>query len=229
MSPISRRAVAMAVLMTLVAVFSPLLAPSKLLADQRPELNLEKAIPKTIGAWRESAGASGVVDPQAGALVEKLYSQIVARSYVAPDGYRIMLSIAYGRDQRGSLQLHYPEVCYPSVGFQISSNKKDFLNIPGYQLPVRKLEAFAPGGRHEPITYWTLVGDFPNLGGLQKKSIESSYALKGLVPDGVIIRVSSIDSDSGGAFSRQQMFLNELFNQASPELRLRLFGTPAER
>ena len=36
-------------------------------------------------------------------------------------GRQIMLSIAYGEDQRDGMKLHYPEVCYPAQGFQSRS------------------------------------------------------------------------------------------------------------
>lgn len=47
-----------------------------------------------------------VVNPQTQELLDKLYSQILTRTYVNAKGYRIMLSLAYGSDQRGALQAH---------------------------------------------------------------------------------------------------------------------------
>jgi EpsI family protein len=40
-------------------------------------------------------------------------------AYVNASGYRIMLSLAYGSDQRGALQAHKPEVRYPAQGFTL--------------------------------------------------------------------------------------------------------------
>jgi len=51
--------------------------------------------------------------------LDKLYSQILNRVYVNATGYRIMLLLAYGSDQHGSLQADKPEVCYPAQGFAL--------------------------------------------------------------------------------------------------------------
>jgi hypothetical protein len=74
---------------------------------------LESAVPKSFGEWKELPDqGTQVVNPQTKALLDKLYSQTLSRTYVNKDGYRIMLSLAYGDDQRGGLQAHRPEVCY---------------------------------------------------------------------------------------------------------------------
>ena len=221
-----RRAFLLATLMLSVAALAPRLAPARLLADERPALDFSVAIPADLGEWHEEiSSVADVVNPQGGELVGRLYDQVVSRVYIGPDGYRVMLSVAYGRDQRGALQLHYPEVCYPSAGFQITSNHTGTVHIDDILLPVRRLETFAVGGRFESVTYWTLVGSHPNLGGFEKKAIESRYALNGLVPDGIVVRVSSIDFRSNVAFEQQRSFLEALYARATPELRLRLFGT----
>jgi EpsI family protein len=52
-------------------------------------------------------------------LRDELYSQFLNRVYVNATGYRIMLLLAYGSDQHGSLQADKPEVCYPAQGFAL--------------------------------------------------------------------------------------------------------------
>ena len=59
-----------------------------------------------------------------------------------------MLSIAYGEDQRDSMQLHYPR-CYPAQGFD-SINRKDLLTTQFGVLPIRRLETVLGAQRYEP-------------------------------------------------------------------------------
>jgi hypothetical protein len=72
------------------------------------EVSLGRIVPKEFGGWREVPQALQVVNPQTQELLDKLYSEILTRTYVDASGYRIMLSLAYGSDQRGSLQAHSP-------------------------------------------------------------------------------------------------------------------------
>ena len=82
-------------------------------------------------------------------------------------GYRIMLSLAYGSNQRGSLQAHKPEVCYPTQGFSITYNEVTTLNTPFREIPAR--HPFGTlGARQEPVTYWITVGDTAVMGTTQK-------------------------------------------------------------
>ncbi|MEO7368289.1 MAG: exosortase C-terminal domain/associated protein EpsI, partial [Gemmatimonadaceae bacterium] len=91
--------------------------PTLRAADEEPPISLEQMIPKEFGDWREEPQRyQQVVNPQTQELLDKLYSQILSRTYVNSAGYRIMLSLAYGTNQRGSLQAHKPEVCYPAQG-----------------------------------------------------------------------------------------------------------------
>ena len=85
-------------------------------------IQLEPTVPQSFGDWTELPDQPAqVVNPQTKELLDTLYSQILTRTYVNKDGYRIMLSMAYGDDQRGGLQAHRPEVCYPAQGFKVAS------------------------------------------------------------------------------------------------------------
>src|SRR5688572_1375910 len=124
-----------------------------------PAIQLDSAIPKQFGVWREEPVRTvQLVDPQAQALLDKLYSQTLMRTYVDDKGYRVMLSMAYGDDQRGGLQAHKPEVCYPAQGFSLRSNVPSELTTPFGRVPVRRLDTQL-GARLEPVTYWFAFGD----------------------------------------------------------------------
>ena len=114
-------AAALCALMFIAAGASVALKPTALLADRLPPIDLEAQIPRAFGNWRVDDRMSvRVINPQAETLVNKLYSQVLTRTYVdSSTGERIMLSIAYGSNQSGSLQLHIPDVCYPAQGFEV--------------------------------------------------------------------------------------------------------------
>ena len=71
-------------------------------------IKLDSAVPQTFGDWTVTPQPAQVVNPQTKELLDSIYSQILTRTYVHKDGYRIMLSMAYGDDQRGGLQAHRP-------------------------------------------------------------------------------------------------------------------------
>lgn len=218
-------ALAAAVLMTSAAAIATVMTPARRIVDTLPKLDIEAAIPQRFGDWQiDARSGGGVVNPQQTELLNQLYSQIVTRTYVNSEGYRIMLSIAYGEDQRDGNQLHYPEVCYPAQGFQVVTNRKAILNTPLGDIPIKRLETHLSQQRYEPITYWTTVGNQALTGGTSKKLAEMKYGLRGEIPDGLLFRISSIDRESAAAFAKQEQFVEQLLPALSPEARVRLAG-----
>lgn len=198
--------------------------PTTRVSDLRQAISLESMIPKQFGDWREQpAGYVQVVNPQTQELFDKLYSQILNRVYVNGSGYRIMLSLAYGSDQRGSLQAHKPEVCYPAQGFMVQKNNAGELATAFGMIPVRRLFTTMLA-RQEPVTYWFTVGDQAVLGTTQKRLVDLRYGLTGRIPDGMLFRVSSIDRDEARAYQMQDQFVNQMLQAVSPEERKRLSG-----
>ena len=201
------------------------LTPTTRLAAIHGAINLETSIPAAFGEWRHDTTAfGGVVNPQQEATLKAIYSQTLSRTYVNARGQRVMLSIAYGEDQRDAMQLHYPEICYPAQGFQLKGKQIDKVVLPTGEIPVRRLETVLGAQRFEPVTYWTMVGDRSTLGGVEKKMIEMGYGLKGIVVDGLLFRVSSIDRDTPSAFALQDGFIAELFASMPQAQRQRFAG-----
>lgn len=222
-----RRATLALLVMVMAAVLAWFVTPTHRLAAMHGSMDLEAFVPKQFGEWRlDTATFSGIVNPQQEAQLKALYSQTLSRTYVNGRGQRVMLSIAYGEDQRDAMQLHYPEVCYPAQGFQLKSKRIDAIHVAEGQIPVRRLETSFGGQRFEPVTYWTVIGDRATLGGLDKKFIEIGYGMKGVIVDGLLFRVSSIDRDTSAAFQLQDRFVNELVSAMTPAHRLRLAGLP---
>ena len=128
-------------------------------ASPEPALSLEAMIPKRFGDWREKH-FEHVVNPQERELLDKLYSDTLSRTYVNSSGYMIMLSLAHGRDQRGDLAAHMPEICYPANGFTLHRTESGQLPTPFGEIPVRRLFT-SRGAREEPVTYWFTFGAEP--------------------------------------------------------------------
>lgn len=200
------------------------LHPTYKVADQRPEFDLQAMIPDTFGDWREEQQATAqIIDPVTQETLDKTYSQLLSRTYVNQKGHRIMLSLAYGKTQRGDLQLHHPEVCYPAQGFEQRSNNKGQLATANGAIPVRRLE-MRSGERNEPITYWAMIGDQVALGSVERKIIEMRYGMRGEIADGLLFRISSIEQDSAAAFEHQAAFVSDLLGALSPADRHRISG-----
>lgn len=201
--------------------------PSTKLASERGE-RLEAIVPGQFGDWREEPQrVVQVVNPQTRDLLDKLYSEILERVYVNSSGYRIMLSLAYGSDQRGSLQAHKPEVCYPAQGFTLEKNEPALLQTKFGAIPARRLYT-TMRMRHEPVTYWFTVGDRAVQGKLQKRLVEITFGLTGRIPDGMLFRVSSIDSDQARAYRVQEQFVADLLQAVSSKGRKRLSGLESD-
>lgn len=219
-----RVAFVLAVLMCTASVGGILVKPGSRAANQASVINLETMIPIQFGDWREEPQPiSLVINPQTRQLLDKLYSQILTRTYVNADGYRIMLSIAYGNDQRGDLQAHKPEICYPAQGFTLQSLTKAVLATKYGDIPSTRLFT-SMGQRKEPVTYWFTVGDSAVQSNLEKRIVELRYALTGQIPDGLLFRVSSIDSDDAHAYGVQDQFVTQLLESVPPAERVRLSG-----
>lgn len=202
----------------LVALFIMMLAfagahawkPTRHLSDTRPPIDLEAMFPKSFDGWEvDTRVPVQLISPDVAAVLNKTYNQTLSRTYVNRRGDRIMLSVAYGGDQSDGTRAHRPEVCYPAQGFQILSSRMRELDAPPSPARVRQLVAKL-GGRVEPITYWVVVGDRVALSGTEQKIEQLSYSVKGVIPDGMLVRVSSIDRDSLHAFKIQDSFIASL-------------------
>lgn len=203
------------------------LKPTTKVADSGPKIDLETLIPKTFGDWKMDATITPLIaNPEQEALINKIYSQTLSRTYFNAAGERVMLSIAYGGDQSDNMAVHKPEACYPAQGFQILKNStiSSFATEEG-SIPVKRLVA-TQGQRIEPITYWTTVGDKVAISGLKWKFQQVKYGLTGKIPDGLLFRISSIQADETKAYQTQDAFTRDLLKAMSPSGRKRIIGNP---
>ena len=214
----------LSLVMVSTAIATYQLQPTNKLSEQSFAIDLNVMVPKTFSGWQLMAIPNTmIIDPQQAENLARIYTQTLSRTYVNREGYRVMLSIAYGDDQRDSMAMHYPEVCYPAQGFRLNSSEIDILDTRHGSIPIKRLET-ALGGRREPVTYWHTVGDRVVRKGVDKKLAEINYGIKGIIPDGLLFRVSSVDGDSSRAFSIQKDFILDILDSMDPSTRSRFAG-----
>ena len=201
------------------------LTPKPRVLQPHEQFSLEQMIPQRFGDWRIDPSIVPLApDPEQQSMLEKIYDQTLSRTYVNPQGQRVMLSIAYGGDQSKSLQLHLPEVCYVAQGFQMQKDAEDNLTTRFGELPVKRLVARLHE-RNEPITYWITIGEHASRAGIQQKLHRLAYGLSGEIPDGMLVRVSTIQSNETQAYGVQDRFVAEMLGVMAPRDRTRLLGS----
>ncbi|WP_137938322.1 exosortase-associated protein EpsI, B-type [Chitinivorax sp. B] len=197
--------------------------PTHHMAQLQP-IQLQSVIPEKIGEWTlDKTPAIDQINPEVQAKINRIYSQLVQRTYVNSLGHRIMLSIAYGGDQSDALRVHRPEVCYGSQGFQVSQQTLAMFQHGDAKVPIRRLVA-AMGNRIEPITYWMTVGEKVALTGWQHKLAQLSYGVDRVIPDGMVFRVSTVGLDVETSYRNQENFLAQLYKSLPSTERNRIFG-----
>ncbi len=214
-------------LMTCAALGSIALKPSRLLSDATAKIDIESSIPKTFGDWKVDESVVPInPSPSQQATLEQIYDQTVSRTYVNAKGQRIMLSVAYGASQTREMRAHRQEVCYAAQGFQINDLRHDLIAIGGTQIPVTRMVAVHQY-RTEPVTYWFTMGNGIVRSYLDRQLAQIKYAFSGLIPDGYLFRVSSIESNPEIAYERQIEFATQLLQASTPALRQKLLGESA--
>lgn len=201
------------------------LTPKPRVLQPHEQFSLEQMIPQRFGDWRIDPSVVPLApDPEQQSMLEKIYDQTLSRTYINSQGQRVMLSIAYGGDQSKALQLHLPEVCYVAQGFQMQKDAEDSLTTRFGELPVKRLVARLHE-RNEPITYWITIGEHASRAGIQQKLHRLAYGLSGEIPDGMLVRVSTIQSNETQAYGVQDRFVAEMLGVMAPRDRSRLLGS----
>ena len=226
MPEIDRRAAIAGIAMLFVAAAGTAASPHRRMADELPQLDLESNIPGAFSGWAIDESVAPVLPaPDVQASLDKTYSRVLSRTYVNSNGARIMLVIAYGADQGDRTTLaHLPQACYSSQGFEVSPTTETSIPIGDRFVTVVHLRT-RRGTRFEPITYWTTVGERAYSSELERRWARARYALRGIIPDGMLVRVSSIDFNDGRAFEQQAAFVQQLYAMVPVATRARLFGT----
>jgi EpsI family protein len=200
--------------------------PRRIVAEQPVPVDLATWIPHAFGVWELDESVNVVpLSFIAAAEAETVYVQTLERVYVDDQSRRIMLSLAYGDRQEGDLQAHRPEFCFKAQGFQLAGLHDLKLDTGLGELPLRRMEARRPG-RTEPVSYWLTIGEQPTLPGFRRKLAQLRHGLTGETPDGVLIRISSLDDVPSRAYAVHDDFIRDLLNGLATDVRRRLAGGP---
>jgi EpsI family protein len=184
---------------------------------------LGSLIATTIGPWTITTPAGVVVASEESENTDG-YDQLLTRVYRAPELPTVMLLIAYGSTQGGSLQLHRPETCYPGQGFRIGGFEEiDFGFLSGQPVHARRITA-RRDDRIERMVYWTRIANsFPRNTAEEYRAIISSV-LRGVVPDGILVRISTIGANVDQSDLALNQFAREMVATAAPLGREILLG-----
>jgi EpsI family protein len=224
MTPVRRRALLAALLMGGTLAAAEAARPRHRLTDDLGTLDLELAFPVRFGEWQvDTRVPVQLVSPDLAQFIARIYSATLSRLYVNAQGDRIMLSVAYGGDQSDATRAHRPEVCYPAQGFDIVADGQALVDTAAGPLRVRRLVA-RTASRSEPLTYWVVVGTRTALSGTEQKLAQLSYGLRGVVPDGLLVRVSSLSADPAPAHALQARFITQMSQALSPAVQPRIIG-----
>jgi EpsI family protein len=170
---------------------------------------LEDLVPKSIGRWT-FVSASGLVVPPDDKLSQALYSQVLTRVYSDGADSSVMLLLAQSGGQTGFLQVHRPEICYTASGYQISSVAPHVIQVADTFIPAISIDASAGGGAPEHVVYWTRIGNRMPTNWREQKFAVAEQNLQGIIPDAILVRVSSVSADGAAARATIDSFVREL-------------------
>ncbi|MDB5754150.1 MAG: EpsI family protein [Massilia sp.] len=205
------------------------LTPTVRLSQAQAAFSLAHMIPARFADWTVDASVVPLQpDPERQSVLEKIYDQTLSRTYINSAGERVMLSIAYGGDQSRALQVHLPEVCYVAQGFDMLKVGEGAMATRFGQVPVKRLVA-RQDSRNEPITYWITVGDKAIRSSFEQKLQRLAYGLSGKIPDGMLVRVSTIQTNEQLAYQLQDRFVGQMLDALDPGGRVRLLGAAGRK
>ena len=223
MNRLIKSGVMIAALMITAPVLSYVLTPKPLAKSEQPDL--EALIPKDFSGWKIDPSIIPVLpSPDQQQQLSETYDQLVNRTYVNDAGKRMMISIAYGSRQSQSTQAHRQEVCYAAQGFQIKNLQHVTENVAGSEITITRMMATAKQ-RIEPVTYWFTVGDRVVQSRIQRLMVQLQFGLSGTIPDGVLVRISSINPNEEVAFREHLDFINEMLETMPQSSRARFVGS----
>ena len=178
---------------------------------------LDDIVPKQIGRWRFATN-SGLVVPPEDQLSRALYSQLLTRAYSDGENPPMMLLVAQSSSQTGILQIHRPEICYTAGGYKLSALEPHPIGLPFGTLRTMSLSATSDA-RTEHIVYWTRIGDHVPTSWREQRLAVAMDNLQRVIPDAVMVRVSTVGNDRVAALATIDRFIQALIASVAPPMR----------
>jgi EpsI family protein len=184
---------------------------------------LKSVIPQRLGPWTSLAYADLILPDSPPTDV---YGQVMSRAFQAPGWPSIMLVLAYGEAQSGLMKVHRPEVCYTSAGFKIVNDQTTSIPVRnGPPIPAKSFLGERQD-RKEYVLYWTRISNaFPTTL-VDQRLVMFEQGLRGVVPDGVLVRLSTVCPDWALARAALLTFATSLITSCPPQGRALLVGLP---
>jgi EpsI family protein len=219
----TRRAIILSGVMTATAATTAAVRHRAQQGTKAVPPELARHIPESFGEWKLLPMPAQIVNPQTQQILDAIYSETLVRTYVNARNYAVMMSLAYGNDQRGGLEAHRPEVCYPAQGFVLHDQLDQPLASNFGTIPTRRLRT-SMGPRHEPVTYWFAMSSAIASSTFDQRVARLRSTLTGAIPDGILFRVSSIDTQAPRAWKVHDDFIAALLEGTPAATRARLVG-----
>lgn len=211
--------IVIAALLAVGAVLANVLDPKPSEVQLGKPLNAE--VPATFGNWKEVPSPFVAVSAELrreGAQQSAIatYDDLLSRTYQDDNGRRIMLSLAYGRNQRQEQKIHRPELCYVAQGFRVlelQDVRMPVLGVASGQAIDGKRMLASASGRLEAVSYWIRVGDTYSSSALKTRMHILREGLAGRIPDGILVRASMIvdnNKSADAAYPVMEEFLYQL-------------------
>ena len=228
MSAAARSLAVMAVMMA-AACGASVLAPKRESANSAAPL--DRLIPHTFGSWVEDVTPESQVSLSLRTGNEPIgaeaYDDLLMRTYRRADGQRVMMTIAYGRNQTQELKLHRPELCYYAQGFEVHALGRRTIQLA----PARAVSSLAlltrNRARIEVVTYWMRIGERITESAWQTRWTILRTGLDGKVPDGILVRTSTLAASEAATedeLALQHAFLSDLYSAVPQSTRRLLAG-----
>jgi EpsI family protein len=178
---------------------------------------LDAILPEAIGGW-QFVTSSGLVVPPEDQLSRAVYSQLLTRVYSDGKDPPMMLLVAQSATQTGILQIHRPEICYTAGGYQLADLEPHSIRLASGVLNTMSLSATSDG-RTEQIVYWTRIGEHLPQSWRAQREVVALDNLRRIIPDAVMVRVSTIGHDKVAALAAIDEFVRAMLNSVRPEMR----------
>jgi EpsI family protein len=129
-----------------------------------------------------------------------------------------MLLLAQSAGQTGFLQIHRPETCYTASGYQISPVQPHPISLGSKVIPAIIMDATADGPT-EHVIYWTRIGNRMPLSWKQQKIAVAEQNLQGIIPDAILVRISTVSEDGASARAQIDSFVRALIGSVPAKMR----------